>query len=52
MTNLEDHAKAAGTNIINNTIMKLDLKKYPFLAISDNVNEYEGIYYSCNWCSS
>ena len=41
MTNLEDHAKAAGTNIINNTIMKLDLKKYPFLAISDNGNEYE-----------
>ena len=41
MTNLEDHAKAAGTNIINNTIMKLDLKKYPLLAISDNGNEYE-----------
>ena len=41
MTNLEDHAKAAGTDIINNTIMKLDLKKYPFLAISDNGNEYE-----------
>ena len=41
MTNLEDHAKAAGANIINNTIMKLDLKKYPFLAISDNGNEYE-----------
>ena len=41
MTNLEDHAKAAGTNIINNTIMKLDLKKYPFLAVSDNGNEYE-----------
>ena len=41
MTNLEDHAKVAGTNIINNTIMKLDLKKYPFLAISDNGNEYE-----------
>ena len=41
MTNLEDHAKAAGTNIINNTIMKLDLKKYPFLAISDNGNKYE-----------
>ena len=41
MTNLEDHAKAAGTNIINNTIMKLDLKKYPFLAISDNGSEYE-----------
>ena len=41
MTNLEDHAKAAGTNIINNTIMKLKLKKYPFLAISDNGNEYE-----------
>ena len=41
MTNLEDHAKAAGTNIINKTIMKLDLKKYPFLAISDNGNEYE-----------
>ena len=41
MTNLEDHAKAAGTNIINNTIMKLDLKKYPFLAISDSGNEYE-----------
>ena len=41
MTNLEDHAKAAGTNIINNTTMKLDLKKYPFLAISDNGNEYE-----------
>ena len=41
MTNLEGHAKAAGTNIINNTIMKLDLKKYPFLAISDNGNEYE-----------
>ncbi len=41
MTNLEDHAKAAGTNIINSTIMKLDLKKYPFLAISDNGNEYE-----------
>ena len=41
MTNLEDHAKAAGTNIINNTIMKLDLIKYPFLAISDNGNEYE-----------
>jgi len=41
MTNLEDHAKAAGTNIINNTIMKLDLKKYPFLAISDNGNQYE-----------
>ena len=41
MTNLEDHAKAAGTNIINNTIMKLDLKKYPFLALSDNGNEYE-----------
>ena len=41
MTNLEDHAKAAGTNIINNTIIKLDLKKYPFLAISDNGNEYE-----------
>ena len=41
MTNLEDHAKTAGTNIINNTIMKLDLKKYPFLAISDNGNEYE-----------
>ena len=41
MTNLEDHAKAAGTNIVNNTIMKLDLKKYPFLAISDNGNEYE-----------
>tara|TARA_A100001015_G_C15033172_1_gene734457 strand:- start:993 stop:1925 length:933 start_codon:yes stop_codon:yes gene_type:complete len=41
MTNLEDHAKAAGTNIINNTIMKLNLKKYPFLAISDNGNEYE-----------
>ena len=41
MTNLEDHAKAAGTNIINNTILKLDLKKYPFLAISDNGNEYE-----------
>ena len=41
MTNLEHHAKAAGTNIINNTIMKLDLKKYPFLAISDNGNEYE-----------
>ena len=41
MTNLEDHAKAAGTNIINNTIMKLNLKKYPFLAISDNGNKYE-----------
>ncbi len=41
MTNLEDHAKAAGTDIINNTIMKLNLKKYPFLAISDNGNEYE-----------
>ena len=41
MTNLEDHAKAAGTNIINNTIMKLDLKKYPFLAISDNGNDSE-----------
>ena len=41
MSNLEDHAKVAGTNIINNTIMKLDLKKYPFLAISDNGNEYE-----------
>ena len=41
ITNLEDHAKVAGTNIINNTIMKLDLKKYPFLAISDNGNEYE-----------
>ena len=41
MTNLEDHAKVAGTDIINNTIMKLDLKKYPFLAISDNGNEYE-----------
>ena len=41
MTNLEDHAKAAGTDIINNTIMKLDLKKYPFLAISDNGDEYE-----------
>ena len=41
MTNLEDHAKAAGTNIVNNTIMKLDLKKYPFLAISDNGDEYE-----------
>ena len=41
MTNLEDHAKAAGNDIINNTIMKLDLKKYPFLAISDNGNEYE-----------
>ena len=41
MTNLENHAKVAGTNIINNTIMKLDLKKYPFLAISDNGNEYE-----------
>ena len=41
MTNLEDHAKAAGTNIINSTIIKLDLKKYPFLAISDNGNEYE-----------
>ena len=41
MTNLEDHAKAAGTNIINNSIMKLDIKKYPFLAISDNGNEYE-----------
>ena len=41
MTNLEDHARAAGTNIINNTIIKLDLKKYPFLAISDNGNEYE-----------
>ena len=27
MTNLEDHAKAAGTNIINNTIMKLNPKK-------------------------
>ena len=41
MTNLEDHAKAAGTDIINNTIMKLNLEKYPFLAISDNGNEYE-----------
>ncbi len=41
MTNLEDHAKVAGTDIINNTIMKLNLKKYPFLAISDNGNEYE-----------
>ena len=41
MTNLEDHAKTAGTNIINNTILKLDLKKYPFLAISDNGSEYE-----------
>ena len=41
MTNLEDHAKAAGTNIINNTILKLDIKNYPFLAISDNGNEYE-----------
>ena len=41
MTNLEDHAKVAGANIINDNIMKLDLKKYPFLAISDNGNEYE-----------
>ena len=41
MTNVEDHDKEAGNNIINNTIMKLDLKKYPFLALSDNGNEYE-----------
>ena len=39
MTNLEDHAKAAGTTIINNTIMKLELNKYTFLAISDNGTE-------------
>ena len=41
MTNLEDHAKVAGTNIINDTIIKLDLKKYPFIAISDTGNQYE-----------
>ncbi|MFL2801845.1 MAG: thioredoxin-disulfide reductase [Paracoccaceae bacterium] len=41
MTNLEDHAKVAGTNIINDTIVNLDLKKYPFIAISDTGNQYE-----------
>ncbi|MFL2812208.1 MAG: thioredoxin-disulfide reductase [Paracoccaceae bacterium] len=41
MTNLEDHAKVAGTNIFNDTIIKLDLKKYPFIAISDTGNQYE-----------
>ena len=41
MTNLEDHAKVAGTNIINDTIINLDLKKYPFIAISDTGNQYE-----------
>ena len=41
MTNLEDHAKVAGTHIINDTIIKLDLKKYPFIAISDTGNQYE-----------
>ena len=41
MTNLEDHAKVAGTNIINDTIIKLDLKKYPFIAKSDTGNQYE-----------
>ena len=41
MTNLEDHAKVAGTNIINDTIVNLDLKKYPFIAVSDTGNQYE-----------
>ena len=41
MTNLEDHAKVAGTNIINDTIINLDLKKYPFIAISDTGSQYE-----------
>ena len=41
MVNLEEHAKVAGTTIINETVNKLNLKKYPFIAISDNGTEYE-----------
>ena len=41
MTNLESHAKSAGTKIINETIIKLNLKKYPFIAMSEGGNQYE-----------
>ena len=41
MTNLESHAKSAGTKIINETIIKLNLKKYPFIAVSESGNQYE-----------
>ena len=41
MSNLENHAKSAGTEIINDSISKLNLKKYPFTALSDNGTEYE-----------
>ena len=41
MTNLESHAKSAGTKIINETINRLNLKKYPFIAMSEGGNQYE-----------
>ena len=40
MTNLEDHAKAAGTNIENDVIKKLDLGQFPFVAHGDGDKKY------------
>ncbi len=41
MINLQEHAKAAGANITNDTIKNLELNKYPFIALSDSGIEYE-----------
>lgn len=41
MTNLEDHAKAAGAKIENEIINKLDLGQFPFVAHGEGDNKYE-----------
>ena len=41
MTNLEDHAKAAGAKIENDIINKLDLGQFPFVAHGEGDNKYE-----------
>ena len=41
MTNLEDHAKAAGAKIEHDVIRKLDLDKFPFVAYGESDTQYE-----------
>ena len=41
MLNLEAHAKKAGASIEHDTINKLDLGQFPFIAHGDSENRYE-----------
>ena len=41
MVNLESHAKKAGASIEHDTINKLDLGQFPFIAHGDSENKYE-----------